>query len=80
VISLDLCKKILKQGGEKKYSDDDVKLIREKLYHLARIEYQSKKAKQYQYGRRDLHKSINRGSEGEWIQPSGSGETVETAL
>ena len=51
------CKEILEKSG-KKYSGEQVKLIRETLYTIGQIDYLIFKDRSNETGR-DLHKGIN---------------------
>jgi len=45
MLSLNECKRILKENSNKLYTDEQVKFIREKLYQLAEIEIKKYKLK-----------------------------------
>ena len=48
MLSLDICKKILNKEN-KKYNDEEVKLIREFLYQLAELELENDDKKELDY-------------------------------
>jgi hypothetical protein len=41
MLTLETCKKMLNDGSKKKYSDDEVKLLRETLYWFAELQLES---------------------------------------
>ncbi len=60
MLSISKCKEILSGSGEK-YSDEDIKKVRDFLYLLARFEYQHYKQKKLLDAKSNhLHKGLNR--------------------
>ena len=41
MLTLETCKKMLNDGSKKKYSDDEVKLLRKTLYWFAELQLES---------------------------------------
>lgn len=73
MISISECERLLNKG-DRRYSLEEVETISTVLGQLAEIEHQQykKQLSESSY----LHKSIHRGSEREWIQPTGSGSAI----
>ncbi len=60
MLSLEVCKKILQKKG-KKYSEEEIKRIRELLYQIGHLDYYLFTQKQHDDGKCDhLHKGIDR--------------------
>jgi hypothetical protein len=56
MLSIEKCKKVLQEKG-KKYTDEEVKAIRELLYKLGRIDYQCYKEQKHSHEKsHHLHK------------------------
>jgi len=51
MLSLEKCKKILVDNTEK-YTDEEIKMIREHLYKIAEISYQKNKNEKYVYNKK----------------------------
>jgi len=58
MISIQKCKEIL-NSGKNKYSDDEIKIIREQLTKLSQIEYEFYKQAERDEKSSHLHKGIN---------------------
>lgn len=56
MVSIEKCRKVLKDSGNK-FSDDELKNIRRLIYEIATIEYES--FKKPNKNSSNLHKSIN---------------------
>lgn len=60
MLPLSTCKSILENGSDNKYSNKDVKFIRELLYRFAEIDYQNYKAqKAHEQKSRHLYSRLN---------------------
>jgi hypothetical protein len=59
MISLKICQEILHKNG-KKYSEAEVKIIREELTKLSQIEYKHYREIQRDKARSDLHQGVDR--------------------
>lgn len=74
--SLKTCHEILNRNG-KKYSETEIKIIREELIKLSRVEYEFYKEVQRAKNKESLHlhKSVDGGTGDSGIQPRLSGGT-----
>jgi hypothetical protein len=66
MISLKVCEEILNKNG-RKYSDAEIKIIRESLTKLSEIEYDFYKQAEGGKEGSHLHQSIDRGAGDSWI-------------
>jgi hypothetical protein len=66
MISLKTCQEILHKNG-KKYSEAEIKIIREQLTKLSQIEYEFYRQIQRDKASSDLHEGIDRGTSDAWI-------------
>ena len=67
MISLKNCQEILHKNG-KKYSESEIKIIREQLTKLSQIEYEFYRQTQRNKASSDLHQSIDGGTGSAWTQ------------
>jgi hypothetical protein len=72
MISLKTCQEILYKNG-KKYSEAEIKIIREQLTKLSQIEYELYRQIQRDKASPNLHESIDGGTGGAWTQSGSSG-------
>lgn len=72
MISLKICQEILHKKG-KKYSEAEIKIIREQLTKLSQIEYEFYKQIQRVKEGSDLHESVDGGTSSAWVQFETSG-------
>jgi DNA-binding transcriptional regulator YiaG len=66
MISLKTCQEILRKNG-KKYSEAEIKIIREQLTQLSQIEYEHYRKIQRDKESSDLYASIDRGASNSWV-------------
>lgn len=65
MLSIKKCKAKLESNGAE-FTESEIKLIRDFLYRIATIEYDSFKVKSKKDDS-DIHKGVDGGSEGEWV-------------
>ncbi len=72
MISLQMCRDILNKNG-KKYSEAEIKIIREELTKLSQTEYDFYKETKRDKASSNLHEGLDRGTGSSWIQLEESG-------